>query len=71
MKEFQQIGRTISDKIRDETFYGISPQRLSWEKVLPEKDIKKIDDFRTFVSENTLKLIRTGDRIIKKTLRIV
>ena len=43
MKEFQQIGRTISDKIRDETFYGIIPQRLSGKKVLHEKDIKKID----------------------------
>lgn len=66
MKEFQQIGRTISDKKRYERFYGIIPQRLSGKKVLPEKDIKKIDDFRSFVSENTLKLIRTGERIIKK-----
>lgn len=67
MKEFQQIGRTISDKKRYERFYGIIPQRLSGKKVLPEKDIKKIDNFRSFVSENTLKLIRTEERIIKNS----
>lgn len=66
MKEFQQIGRAISDKIRDETFYGIIPQKLSGEKTLSEKDIKKIDDFSGFVSENTLKLIKTGGEIVKK-----
>ena len=61
VEEFHQIGKSISDTVRDETFYGIIPKKGTFSP----RDRKKIEDLEESLARNTLKLQKKGEKIIK------